>query len=79
MGHRASSKAYIVYIEEDCQIEVSKDVIFDENISYNELKDVLVESDEKEVPVFEDIFRDNDGQELRPTQEYVEGPCEPTQ
>jgi len=47
VGHSASYKAYIIYIKEDHQIEESKDVIFDENISYKESKDVPIESDEK--------------------------------
>lgn len=76
VGYSASSKAYIIYIKEDNRIEVSRYVIFDESIAYKKSKDVLVNSDEEEIPIFEDISRDNDGQEPRPTQD-VEGPCEP--
>eukprot|EP00253_Pinus_taeda_P014589 PITA_14589 len=72
----ASSKAYIIYIKDDRRIEVSKDVIFDKNIAYKESKDVPVDSDEEEVPIFEDISRDNDSQELRPTQKDVKGTYE---
>lgn len=73
--YSASSKAYRIYIKEDRQIEVSRDVIFDESIAYKKSKDVLVDFDEEEIPIFEDILRDNNDQD--PTQEDVEGPNEP--
>ena len=63
VGYSASSKAYKIYIKEDYQIEVSRDVVFDENIAYKKSKDVPVDFDEEEVPIFEDISKDNGGQE----------------
>jgi len=36
----ASSKAYRIYIKEDCCIEVRMDVIFDDNIACKRSKDI---------------------------------------
>lgn len=63
VGYSASSKANRIYIKEDRRIEVSRDVFFDENIAYKKSRDVPIDSDEKEIHIFEDISRDNDGQE----------------
>ena len=50
-GYIASSKAYIIYIKEECRIEVSRDVIFDESVAYKKLKNVPVDSDEDDIPI----------------------------
>lgn len=45
-GYSASSKAYRIYIMESHRIEVSRDVIFDENIAYKKSKDLPIDSDD---------------------------------
>lgn len=75
-GYSASSKAYKIYKKEDRWIEVSRDAIFDESITYEKSKDILDDFDEEEIPIFEDISRDNDDQDPTSTQEYVEGSSE---
>lgn len=67
----SSSKAYTIYIKEDHRIEVSRDVIFDESITYKKSRDVLVEFDEEEIPIFEYISRENDGQQPRFVQDML--------
>lgn len=54
VGYSLSSKAYRIYIKEGRQIEVSRDVIFDENQVYKKSKDIPIDSDDEEVPVFEE-------------------------
>ena len=49
-----SSKAYKIYIKEGRHIEVSRDVIFDENQAYKKSKDIPVGSDDEAVPIFEE-------------------------
>ena len=45
VGYSNSSKAYRIYIKEGRRIEVSRDIIFDENIAYK-CKDIPAKSDE---------------------------------
>lgn len=77
--YSASSKAHWIYIKEDHRIEVNRDVMFNEIIAYKKSKDVEVDSSEEEMPIFQDISRDNDGQDQTSTHEDVEGPSNPTQ
>lgn len=49
-----SSKAYIIYIKEGRQIEVNRDVIFDENHAYKRSKDISIEFDEEQIPLFKE-------------------------
>jgi len=49
-----SSKVYRIYIKEGRKIEVSRNVIFDENHAYKRSKDIPIESNEKGVPLFEE-------------------------
>jgi len=79
VGYTASSKTYKIYIKEDCWLEVSRDAIFDENIAYKKSKDVLVDSDEEHIHIFDDISRENDVQDPTSNQEDIEGPSEPEQ
>jgi len=53
--------------------------MFNEIIAYKKSKDVEVDSSEEEMPIFQDISRDNDGQDQTSTHEDVEGPSNPTQ
>lgn len=54
-------------------------MIFDENVAYKRSKDILVNYAKEEMPIFEDISKDNYGQDPTPMQEDVEGPSEPVQ
>lgn len=48
-----NSKAYKIYTKGH-RIEVSRDVIFDENIAFKKSKDLPVDSDDEELPIFEE-------------------------
>jgi len=61
IGYSSSSKSYRIYVKEDRWIEVTRYVIFDESIDYKKSKDVMVVSDEEDMPNFEDISMENDG------------------
>jgi len=54
VGYSLSSKAYRIYIKEGRQIEVSRDVIFDENHADKRSKDIPVESNEEDIQLFEE-------------------------
>ena len=54
MGYSLSSKSYRIYIKEGIYIELSRDVIFDENKAYKKSKDIHIDSDDEEVPIFEE-------------------------
>lgn len=54
IGYNLSSKAYRIYIKEGRKIEVSRDVIFDENHAYKISKDIRIKSSEEHVPLFEE-------------------------
>ena len=53
VGYNYSSKAYRIYIKEGRQIEVSRDVIFDENHAYKRTKDIPIDSNDEDIPIFE--------------------------
>ena len=73
--YRLSSKAYRIYIKEGRYIEVSKDVIFDENQDYKKSKVIPIDSDDEEVPVFEE----DEVHENSTANDEEEGPSEPIQ
>jgi len=77
VGYNLSSKSYRIYIKEGRQIEVSKNVIFDENHAYKRYKDIPFESDEEDVPLFEE----EEHHYKAPTnqEEEEEGPSDPIQ
>lgn len=52
IGYRNSSKAYRIYIKKGHQIEVSRDVIFDEIIAFRKSKDLPSDSNEKDLSMF---------------------------
>ena len=54
VGYNNSSKAYIIYIKEGNHISISQDVIFDESITFNKSKELPMDSDDEEFPVFEE-------------------------
>ena len=73
VGYNASSKAYRIYIKEGRHIEVSRDVIFDENKAYKKSRDIPINFDDEEVPIFEEeeVHHENS------TTNLEEGPSEP--
>jgi len=74
VGYSLSSKAYRIYIKEGRQIEVSRDVIFDENHAYKRSKDIPIYSDDEDTPLFEE---EKHRDEATPNQEEeYEGPRE---
>lgn len=77
VGYSLSSKAYKIYIKEGRQIEISKDGIFDETRAYKRSKDIPIESDEEDVPLFEE----EEHHDKAPTnqEEEEEGPSKPIQ
>jgi hypothetical protein len=50
VGYNESSKAYRIYIPGQRQIEISKDVIFEEEISFQRSKESQMEIDSETVP-----------------------------
>ena len=77
IGYRLSSKAYRFYVKEGLQIEVSRNVIFDENHAYKRSKDILVKSDNKDIPLFEE--EEHHDMTTTKQEEEEEGPSEPIQ
>ncbi len=59
VGYSLSSKAYRIYIKEGRHIEVSRDVIFDENQAYKRSKDIPIDSDDEDLPIFEEEVQPN--------------------
>jgi len=76
VGYSASLKTYRIYIKENHQLEARRDVIFDVNVAYKRSKDILVDYDEEEVPIFEEILRDDNVQDHISIHEDVEEPSE---
>ena len=75
VGYNNSSKAYWIYIKERCRIEVSRNVIFDESIAFKKSKELSIDSDDEELPVFEEEV--DKGEEESHHEEV--GPSEPIQ
>ena len=67
-----SSKAYRIYIKEGHRIEVSQDVIIDESIPFKKSKELPIDSDDGELPVFEEVDREEEK-----SHHEDEGPNEP--
>lgn len=53
VGYSNSSKAYRIYIKGH-QIEITRDVIFDESTAFKKSKDLPSNSDEEDLPMFEE-------------------------
>jgi len=53
--HSDSSKAYRIYIKGGHHIEVSRDVIFDESITFKKSKELAMDSVDEELPAFEEV------------------------
>ena len=75
VGYSNSSKAYRIYIKEGHHIEVSQDVIFDESITLKKSKELPMDSDDEELPVFEEEVN----REEEESYHEDEGPSEPIQ
>ena len=75
VGYNNSSKAYGIYIKEGHRIEVSRDVIFDESIAFKKSKDLPIDFDDEEPPMFEE---DCTREEEDSNHEEI-GPSEPVQ
>eukprot|EP00253_Pinus_taeda_P002874 PITA_02874 len=75
VGYSNSSNAYRIYIMEGHRIEVSQDVIFDESIAFKKSKELPLDSDDEELPVFEEEVT----REEEETNHENEGPSEPIQ
>ena len=75
VAYSLSSKAYRIYIKEGHRIEVSIDVIFNENITYKKSKDIPVESNEEDISLLEE--EEKHDKALRNQDEEV--PSEPIQ
>jgi hypothetical protein len=50
VGYNESSKAYLIYIPGQRQIEVSRDVIFEEEIAFRRFRESQMEIDNERVP-----------------------------
>jgi len=72
VGYNNSLKAYRIYVKEGHHIEVGRYVIFDESLAFKKSKEVSIDSDDEELPVFEEEV---DKGEEEPHHE--EGPSEP--
>ena len=59
-GYSNASKAYRIYIKEGQRIEVRQDVIFDESIAFKKSKDLLIDCDDEELPIFEECPREEE-------------------
>jgi len=75
VGYNNSSKAYRININEGHQIEVNRDVIFDESISFKKSKDLPMDSNDEELLVFEEEVTRGEEE----SNHEDEGPCEPIQ
>ena len=51
MGYSESSKAYRIYIPEQRKVEVSRDVTFNENMSFKKSIEETIEEEEYEEPI----------------------------
>lgn len=77
-GYSLSSKAYRIYIKEGRQTEVSRDVIFDENHDYKRSKNIPIDFDDEDIPLFDEEEHD-DKTTTNQEEEEEEGPSEPIQ
>ena len=72
VGYNNSSKAYRIYIKGGHHIEVSHDVIFDESITFKKTKELFIDFDDEELPVFEEeVDKEGEG-----SHHEEEGPSE---
>jgi hypothetical protein len=53
MGYNESSKAYIIYIPEQHNIEVNRDVTFNENMVFKKSIEETIKEEEYEEPIEE--------------------------
>lgn len=74
VGYSNSLKAYRIYMKDGHHIEVSHDVIFDERIEFKNSKELSIDSDDEELPMFEEEVNKEEG-----SHHDEEGPSEPVQ
>ena len=72
VGYSNSSKAYRIYMKDGHHIEVSRDVIFDESIAFKKSKELSIDFDDEELPIFQEEV-DKEGEE---SHHKEEGPSE---
>ena len=75
VGYSDTSREYRIYIKEGNQIVISRNVIFDENILFKKSKGLLMDSNNEELPIFEEEV-DKEGEE---SHHEEEGPSEHVQ
>lgn len=78
VGYNTSSKEYKVYINEEHRIEVRRDVIFYESIAYKKSKDIPIDSNKEEEPIFtkEEASRKDKTPKPTTNHEEIEGPSD---
>jgi len=76
VGCSNSSKAYRFYMKDGHHIEVSCDVIFDESIAFKKSKELSIDSDDEELPIFEEEV-DKEGEESHHEEEGLNEPVQP--
>lgn len=59
-GYNNSSKAYRIYIKEGQCIEGSEGVIFDKSIVFKKSKDISIDFDDEDLPIFEECTREEE-------------------
>lgn len=75
VGYSNSSKAYIISMKDEHHIEVNCDVIFDGSITFKKSKELSIDSDDKEIPIFEEeVDKEGEG-----SHHEEEGPTEHVQ
>jgi len=77
IGYNLSSKSYRIYIKEGRKFEVSRDVIFDENHAYKIYKDIPIDYDDEDTPLFDE--EENHNKSTTNQEEEEEVPTESIQ
>jgi hypothetical protein len=76
VGYSESSKAYRIYIPEQHKIEVSRDVIFNENMAFKKSKEETIEEEEYEEPIEEVTCLPENQNEEKEQLDHPMQPCE---
>lgn len=75
VGYSNSCKAYRIYMKDGHHIEVSRDVIFYESIAFKKSKELSIDFDDEELPIFEEeVDKEEEGSHHK-----EEGSSEPVQ
>lgn len=54
VGYSNSSKTYRIYMKDGKHIEFSRDGIFGKSIQFKKSKELSIDSDDEELPIFEE-------------------------